>query len=167
MPSPEAIVAVARTWIGTPYHHQASLKGIGCDCLGLIRGVWRHFYGLEPEALPPYTPDWAEATGKEQMLEAARRFLIPQSITERCPGDVLLFRWKPGTPAKHAAIMSGTRHFIHAYQGSHVLESQETEWWRRRLAYAFRFPSSDRLHAFPAMNGRACCAKGHLGKGFS
>ena len=28
-------------WIGTPYRHQASLKGVGCDCLGLVRGVWR------------------------------------------------------------------------------------------------------------------------------
>ena len=36
-----AIVAEARAWIGTPYRHQASLKGIGCDCLGLLRGIWR------------------------------------------------------------------------------------------------------------------------------
>ena len=37
----DAIVAEARAWIGTPYRHQASLKGVGCDCLGLVRGVWR------------------------------------------------------------------------------------------------------------------------------
>jgi len=33
------IVTQARTWIGTPFHHQARLKGKGCDCLGLIVGV--------------------------------------------------------------------------------------------------------------------------------
>ena len=37
----EQIVAAARGWVGTPYRHQASLKGIGADCLGLVRGVWR------------------------------------------------------------------------------------------------------------------------------
>ena len=36
-----AIVAEARAWIGTRYRHQASVKGVGCDCLGLVRGVWR------------------------------------------------------------------------------------------------------------------------------
>ena len=44
------IVRAARSWIGTPYRHQASLKGVGCDCLGLLRGVWREVVGAEPEA---------------------------------------------------------------------------------------------------------------------
>ena len=46
----------ARGWIGTPYRHQASLKGVGCDCLGLVRGVWREVMGEEPEAPPAYRP---------------------------------------------------------------------------------------------------------------
>ena len=56
----EAIVTAARGWLGTPYHHQASVKGVGSDCLGLIRGIWRELYGPEPEAMPPYTPDWGQ-----------------------------------------------------------------------------------------------------------
>lgn len=44
-----AIVAEARAWLGTPYRHQASLKGVGADCLGLVRGVWRAVVGPEPE----------------------------------------------------------------------------------------------------------------------
>ena len=55
------IIAEARGWIGTPYMHQASLKGIGCDCLGLLRGVWRAIHGTEPEPPPAYAPDWAAA----------------------------------------------------------------------------------------------------------
>jgi len=43
-----AIVTEARRWIGTPYHHRASLRGVGTDCLGLIRGVWRALYDSEP-----------------------------------------------------------------------------------------------------------------------
>ena len=49
----ETIVRCARGWLGTPYHHQASVKGVGCDCLGLIRGLWRELCGPEPEKMPP------------------------------------------------------------------------------------------------------------------
>jgi hypothetical protein len=42
---PTTIIAAARSWLGTPYAHQASLKGVGCDCLGLVRGVWREVQG--------------------------------------------------------------------------------------------------------------------------
>ena len=45
----DKIIAEARAWIGTPYHHQAAVKGVGCDCLGLVRGVWRAVYGADPE----------------------------------------------------------------------------------------------------------------------
>ena len=86
------IVAAARTWIDTPYRHQASCKGAGTDCLGLVRGVWRDIIGDEPEPVPPYTPDWAEAMATETLLEAARRHLIEISIGEAERGDVLLFR---------------------------------------------------------------------------
>ena len=53
------VVDAARLWLGTPYVHQASVRGSGSDCLGLIRGVWRDLYGAEPEAPPAYTADWA------------------------------------------------------------------------------------------------------------
>jgi NlpC/P60 family putative phage cell wall peptidase len=62
------IVAEARSWIGTPYHHQASLKGVGCDCIGLVRGIWRAAIGPEPEAMPAYSRDWGEAAGAESLL---------------------------------------------------------------------------------------------------
>ena len=67
------IIAEAQSWLGTPYRHQGSLKGVGCDCLGLVRGVWRAVIGGEPEALPAYSPDWAEAGGGERMAAAAAR----------------------------------------------------------------------------------------------
>ncbi len=56
MPTRDAVVAAARKYIGTPYHHQAALCGAGCDCLGLIRGVWRDLYGSEPRARRPTRP---------------------------------------------------------------------------------------------------------------
>ncbi len=137
-----AIVAAARAWIGTPYHHQASLRGVGCDCLGLVRGVWRDLYGQDAEAPPPYSRDWAEATGIETMLAAAERHLVPVAPGKAQPGDVLVFRLRPGCVAKHAAILATATTMIHASEGSPAAEVAVTPWWHRRLAAAFAFPST-------------------------
>lgn len=134
------IVTAARGWIGTPYRHQASLKGAGCDCLGLVRGVWRECIGPEPETAPPYAPDWAEAGGRETLAEAAGRWLRPIAIEAASGGDVVLFRWRDGVAAKHAGLLSGEGRFIHAYEGTAVVESTLGPWWRRRISHAFRFP---------------------------
>lgn len=139
-PSRDDLVAAARRWIGTPYRHQASLIGAGCDCLGLVRGLWREFYGVEPEPLPPYAPDWAEASRVEAMIDAGRRHLLPVALADVRPGDVILFRWRADLPAKHAGILSTTERFVHAYEGCAVVESPLGTWWRRRLAAAFAFP---------------------------
>jgi NlpC/P60 family putative phage cell wall peptidase len=142
-PTRPQIIAAARAWIGTPYLHQASAKGKGADCLGLVRGVWRELYGREPEAPPPYTPDWNErfaAQGQEPLLEAARRNLVEIPPTERKPGDVLVFRIVKGGPAKHCGILTEEDRFIHAYAGRCVLESWLSRWWIERIAGAFRFP---------------------------
>lgn len=139
------IVAAARGWLGTPYRHQASVKGEGADCLGLVRGVWREVVGAEPERLPAYSPDWAEVGGEERLLAAARRWLAEIEIAAARPGDVLLFRMSPGAPIKHCAILSEDGlpepRIIHAYWGRSVVESWMGAWWRRRLAAAFRLPN--------------------------
>jgi NlpC/P60 family putative phage cell wall peptidase len=134
------IVAEAREWIGTPYRHQASLKGVGCDCLGLVRGVWRALYGQEPETAPVYSRDWAEAAGCETLALAACRHMTAIGCGEFRPGDVLLFRWRAGLTAKHAAIVTGSDRMVHAHDGAAVAEVALAPWWRRRLAFAFRFP---------------------------
>jgi NlpC/P60 family putative phage cell wall peptidase len=142
----QRVVTEALTWLGTPYRHQASLKGVGCDCLGLVRGVWRALYGTEPEAMPAYTPDWAEARGEETLADAASRHMAVVTIEGAAAGDVLLFRWRANLPAKHAAIVvSGSLsdaapRFIHAHQGAAVALATLSPWWRRRIAFAFRFP---------------------------
>jgi NlpC/P60 family putative phage cell wall peptidase len=141
--SRQDIVAEARSWIGTPYRHQASLKGVGCDCLGLVRGVWRAVIGREPERAPPYTPDWAEASGSEALARAAARHLIAVPLEKFAPGDVLLFRWRSHLPAKHAGIVTAKDLMVHAHDGAAVAEVAIVPWWRRRLAYAFRFPGID------------------------
>lgn len=140
MISRSAILAEARDWIGTPYRHQASAKGAGCDCLGLVRGVWRALYGDEPERAPAYTPDWAERTGAETLIEAARRYLRALPLDEAAPGDVLLFRMHTQSPAKHCAVLDEDARIIHAYWGRAVVRSRFAPWWRARCVAAFCFP---------------------------
>jgi NlpC/P60 family putative phage cell wall peptidase len=139
--SRDDVIAAARLWLGTPYRHQASLKGIGCDCLGLVRGVWRELHGAEPERLPAYSLDWAEAGLSETLAEAGHRHLVAIDRGAFDGGDVLLFRWRAHLPAKHAAIATSMTAMIHAQSGAQVSEVAITPWWRRHLAYAFRFPS--------------------------
>lgn len=142
-PAPSCrVVAVARSWIGTPYRHQASTRGAGTDCLGLLRGVWREICGNEPVIVPAYTPDWAEPGGNEVLLEAAQRLLILRAWPLK-PGDVILFRMRDGSVAKHLGICGeagDAPSFIHAYSGHAVIETSLSEPWERRIAALFAFP---------------------------
>lgn len=137
------IVAEARRWIGTPYVHQASCKGAGADCLGLLRGIWRAVRGAEPCPVPAYTPDWAEPGRHEVLLVAARVWLVEKPVADAAPGDVLVFRMRADSIAKHLGIQGGVGgrpSFIHAYSGHSVIESPLSEPWRRRIAARFAFP---------------------------
>lgn len=136
----DAIVAAARGWIGTPYRHQASLKGVGADCLGLLRGIWRETIGPEPEAVSAYSPGWAEAGGEERLLAAALRHLLPAPDGRIAPGRVLLFRWRPHLPAKHCGIATHEDRFVHAHDGASVAEVTLVPAWRRRIVALFDFP---------------------------
>ena len=135
------VLAEAERWLGTPYRHQGSRRGVGCDCLGLVRGIWRALYGHEPEPVPPYQPDWAEHGGIERLEQAALRHLGPAIDPGlRRPGDLVLFRWRDHVPAKHAAILAGPDEIIHAYEAAGVVRSPLVGSWSRRIAYVHRFP---------------------------
>jgi len=142
MPTRAEIVAEARRWIGTPYRHQASLAGAGCDCLGLVRGVWRALYGPEPEPIPPYTPDFGEADQAEPLLTIGRRHLEPIAVGTAKPGDVLVFRMRKSRVAKHCAILSGSAAMIHAQSRDRVREVPLSAAWARLVAAAFAFPGA-------------------------
>ncbi len=139
-----AAAAEARRWLGTAYCHQASVRGAGADCLGLVRGVWRATLGDEPEAPPPYSADWSEASGEERLLAASLRHLVPVGREAAGPGDVLLFRMHPRGPAKHLGVLVSEAlepgRMIHAYSGHGVCETHLTASWLRRLVAVFRFP---------------------------
>lgn len=140
----EEAVAIARRWCGTPYRHQAACEGAGTDCLGLLRGVWRELYGREPETVPHYTSDWAETRGDEVLWAAARRHLVEVARDDEASGDVLLFRMRDGSIAKHLGIQARIgvpASFVHAFAGHGVTESPLSRPWRRRIVARFRLPS--------------------------
>lgn len=142
---PNAIIAAARGWIGTPYIHQASLKGVGCDCLGLLRGVWRELKGEDAETPPAYSPDWAEGSGQETLYLALKRHLVELPATDFRPGNVVLFRMVPHGPAKHCGIVAkepsfGVLTLIHARQNKQVSEEAFTTAWQRKAAFVFEVP---------------------------
>ena len=139
----DRIVTAARGWIGTPYRHQAACRGAGCDCLGLVRGLWREIRGAEPERPPAYSMDWSEPARQEALWQAAARHLVVKPLTDEAPGDVILFRMREGSVAKHLGIVAGTgaaASFIHAYSGHGVVECALSAPWRRRIVARFAFP---------------------------
>ena len=139
-PSRDEIVGAARAWLGTPYRHQAATLGAGCECLGLLRGVWRSLYGSEPLQVPPYRADWRDLRHAETLLAAASTRLRP-TAGELLPGQVVLFRLNGLPLPKHCGILVAPDRFIHAQERLGVIEASLGEGWRRRLAGRFEFPS--------------------------
>ena len=138
----DQIVSLTKEWIGTPYHHQQSVKGVGCDCLGLVRWVYETFYHVPPDPIIPYSRDWADVSGEETLLSAANDHLIKSSKKSKEIGDVLIFRFRNWMVAKHAGILVSPGTMVHAIEGSTVCEVHLGAWWQRHIAGVFSFPTS-------------------------
>jgi len=132
------IIAEALSWLGTPYHHRASLKGVGCDCLGLVRGIYRGVVGPEPGDTPAY-PQHNDGSESERLMLALEEHLsrVPPP---GAPGDIIVFRLRPNFPARHCGVLVEPERFIHAVSGREVSMVGLSEWWRKRIAGCFAFP---------------------------
>lgn len=120
-----AVVAAARSWIGTPYHHAADVKGAGCDCAMLLVRVYCDLGLVAPFDPRPYTRDWMLHRGEEKylgfLLEHAREIAAPQ------PGDVILFRF--GRCFAHGGIVTRAAPLtvVHAFAPAHVVLEEDIE----------------------------------------
>lgn len=132
--------AEAKEWVGTPYHHQASVKGVGCDCLGLLRGVYRAVVGEEPERAPNYSPAWDEVAKRDDMIGAFRRHLTEVPMRPFVAGDVVIFRMRRDAVAKHCGIVTDGGRFVHSHSGRGTVEIELSGWWQERIAGLFVFP---------------------------
>jgi NlpC/P60 family putative phage cell wall peptidase len=135
----DAVVAAAREYLGTPYRHQASLAGAGCDCLGLLRGVWRAVVGDEPMVMPPYRTDMRDSLNAGALRLAAETWLVAET-GPLAAGQVVLFRLGGIGEPRHCGILVTPERFIHAQERLGVVEANLTEAWARRVWGRFRFP---------------------------
>ena len=146
----EQIVAEARSWLGTRWQHQASTKGVACDCVGLVRGV-----AIEVGAFPR---DWESLPGVKQFVGYGRLpnngllelgcslFTEQVSEADAGPGDLVLMEFN--RRAHHMGILgthpNGGLSIIHAYAPCRrVVESRLDERLRSIVISWHRFPGVD------------------------
>jgi NlpC/P60 family putative phage cell wall peptidase len=110
------VVAEARTWLGTPFRWQASQKGVGCDCKGLLWGVARELGFPEAESLYAKVADYSPTRPVPSALLKEGFAAIFDPVEDMQPGDVLLL--KRGGKVMHIAIVSSEDSAIHAQLGS-------------------------------------------------
>lgn len=131
------IVSCARTWVGTPYRHQASVKGRGADCSGLLRGVGAEL-GLALTSRTDYAKQ-LDVPLEVFLLEISAN-LERIEIADARNGDVLLFWFEAPDRPYHFAFVSDVG-IIHAYQSVRkVVETVLSDDWRARIHSAWRVP---------------------------
>jgi len=138
------IVSSARSWVGTPFQHQASVREQGADCLGLVRGVWRECIGAEVDANLTYGASWSVGQKDDVLLNALDQHLHRTESDFDKFGDVLVFNLPSGRMAKHLAISVGANggvpKMVHSYSSGGVVECFISDAWKRRCIAQFQFP---------------------------
>ena len=124
----EAVVQEAESWIGTPFHHAARLKGIGVDCLMLLAEIYERA-GVAAHVEPPfYVPDWHLHRDAERYLDGLTHYAHeipgPPQGPGPLPGDIALFRF--GRTFSHGAIVTDWPFLIHAYWNIGVVRGDAT-----------------------------------------
>jgi NlpC/P60 family putative phage cell wall peptidase len=121
----QAVVTAARSWIGTPYHHAADIKGAGCDCAMLLVRVFCDLGLAKPFDPRPYTRDWMMHRDDERYLGFL--FACAREISAPEAGDVIVFRY--GRCFSHGGIVTGTKplSIVHAFAPARVVLEEDVE----------------------------------------
>lgn len=141
MPAPEAILSIARQFLGTPFQHQGRRPGKGMDCVGLIVCVARELYGtlFDIQGYPRQPDGWS-------LRRHCAEYLQPLTRLEASPGDVVLIQFS-SQPA-HLGILGDRGRplsLIHASSGragtlNRVIEHRLSRQWQERILAVYRFP---------------------------
>jgi NlpC/P60 family putative phage cell wall peptidase len=131
------IVKEALTWVGTPYHNQARIKGVGVDCANLIAGIAEKC-GYKPVLLEPYSIQWHLHNSEEKMIDILKSYGCIETL-DVSPGTLITFQF--GQVSGHIGIMVSATTFVHAdVRVGKVTEVTLGGAWQRRLSGAFKFP---------------------------
>ena len=124
----EQIIAGAREWIGTPWHHQARKKGVGSDCIGLFVGVLREL------GQPVKDVTWYRRApeGDALLAELEARFWYD---VEPGAGSLLVFFIQRRQVAQHVGLLTADGTIIHANAAARRVceQAYDAEWQRRTL----------------------------------
>ena len=102
----------AMTWLGTPYHHQARVRGAGVDCAMFPAAVYEAA-GVMPHVEPKYSREWHLHRGEELYIEWALKYAAEVDEASVGPGDFVVWRW--GRTYSHGAIILDWPQVIHSY----------------------------------------------------
>ena len=136
------IIEAALSWVGTPYHHQQRLKGVGVDCAHLVAGVAIDAGLLSPDVILPmdYSPQWNLHNEEQMLLGHLEQFGCQQKDTA-APGDIICFTI--GRAVGHLGILISETQYVHAqnmvkpYQ---VTVNTLSDKWSRRHTHTYSFP---------------------------
>lgn len=122
----EAVIAEAKTWMATPYHSGAKVKGVGVDCGQLLIGAFENAGVINKGECNPgtYSPEWHLHRSEELYRQWIQKYcdVIKE---EPLPGDIAVFRF--GRCDSHAGIVVKWPVIIHAYIGMGVVLSDYRE----------------------------------------
>lgn len=108
----DEIVAEAFSWIPTPFHDMAGVKGVGVDCIHFAKAVYVAV-GLVPDfTIEPYKPQWFMHRDEPLMLMGIAKHA--RQVDRGLPGDLEMYNF--GRHAAHCAIVVDEHTLIHAYK---------------------------------------------------
>ncbi len=116
-----AVVAEARRWIGTPYHHQADVFGAGVDCAMILVRVFVDLGLVAPFDPRPYPVDWHLHQSEERYLAQLRARSV--EVAAPLPGDIVM--WRYGRTYSHSAIVTDWPRVVHAYATARIVEEAD------------------------------------------
>jgi NlpC/P60 family putative phage cell wall peptidase len=139
--TPDKLIACAKEWIGTPYVHQASVKGVGADCVGFLKGVALETGLITPELAALLPRDYSRQPSAGELRRLTSRHLRLVPFGSRAPGDVVLMRF--AEEPQHLGMLtqvSPVDYVIHCAQHG-VLAHRLDSVWRARIVRVYRFPA--------------------------
>lgn len=108
----EAVIAEALTWLETPFHHEARVKGAGVDCANLLIAVYAAAGVIPSIDLGHYPADWHLHRGEKLFLQILMQYADPVDTPE--PGDIAMFTY--GHQEAHGSIViDWPKTIIHAW----------------------------------------------------
>ena len=128
------LVTEARTWLGTPFHHQGRIKNVAADCAGVIEGIAKHFGFVVHGQIPI---NYSAQPDGEMMRKILGETMEEINPTDILPGDVLLFAFD--LDPQHVAVVTDFG-ILHSYaQVRKCIETSLDDTWKKRIRGAYRF----------------------------